>query len=47
MCSGFSVGYDWDGARTRRIKLLKIGLSLVIGFILLAGPAMILIRAHP
>lgn len=23
----FSVVYDWDGAKTRRIKILKIGVS--------------------
>ena len=39
--------YDWDGAKTRRIRILKIGVSLLLGLTLLAGPAMVLVRAHP
>ncbi|WP_143525590.1 hypothetical protein, partial [Rhizobium hainanense] len=38
----FSVAYDWDGARTRRIKILKVGVSLLLGLMFLAGPAMVL-----
>lgn len=41
------MAYDWDGVRTRRIKILKIGVSLLAGLALLAGPGMILLRAHP
>ncbi|GES45983.1 hypothetical protein RsS62_52350 [Rhizobium dioscoreae] len=39
--------YDWDGVRTLRIKILKIGVSLLLGLTFLAGPAMVLVRAHP
>ncbi|AGB73371.1 hypothetical protein RTCIAT899_PB00340 (plasmid) [Rhizobium tropici CIAT 899] len=41
------MAYDWNGARTRRIKILKFVVSLLIGLTLLAGPAIMLVRAHP
>ncbi|AVA26397.1 hypothetical protein NXC24_PC01971 (plasmid) [Rhizobium sp. NXC24] len=38
--------YDWSGVRTRRIKVLKVGISLMIAAAALAGPAMVLLRSH-
>ncbi|AYG70322.1 hypothetical protein CCGE531_30065 (plasmid) [Rhizobium sp. CCGE531] len=43
----FYAAYYWNGARTRRIKILKFSVSLLIGLTLLAGPAIMLVRAHP
>jgi len=40
------LAYDWSGVRTRRIKALKVGISLVIAAAALAGPAMVLLRSH-
>lgn len=37
------MAYDWNGARTRRIRMLKIGVSLLLAIALLGGPAMLLV----
>jgi hypothetical protein len=39
------VNYDWSGARERRIKLLKAGISLLIVLAAISYPAMVLFRA--
>jgi hypothetical protein len=40
------VAYDRDGIRTRRIKILKTGISLMIASIVLTAPAMLLLKSH-
>jgi len=40
------LAYDWSGVRTRRIKALKLGISLVIVAAAVAGPAIILLRSR-
>jgi len=42
---GDELAYDWSGVRTRRIKALKLGISLVIVAAAVAGPAIILLRS--
>ncbi|WP_267880592.1 hypothetical protein [Rhizobium rhizogenes] len=38
--------YDSLGVRTRRVKILKIGISLMIASIVLTAPAMLLLKSH-
>jgi hypothetical protein len=40
------LAYDWNGVRTRRIKALRVGISVMIAAAALAGPAIILLRSH-
>ncbi|SCB46372.1 hypothetical protein GA0061102_105247 [Rhizobium miluonense] len=38
------MGYDWDGSKTRRIRKLKYGISLLLFAIFLAAPTMFLLH---
>ncbi|MGO4569172.1 hypothetical protein AB4Z52_30005 [Rhizobium sp. 2YAF20] len=39
------MNYNWSGARARRIRLVKAGISLLIVLAAISYPAMILFRA--
>jgi hypothetical protein len=41
---GVAVGYDWDGARTRRMILLKMGFAALATATVVLLPAAILMR---
>jgi len=41
---GADVEYDWSGARSRRIKMLKLGVPLLIVLATAAFPASLLLR---
>ncbi|MFS8113408.1 hypothetical protein QD460_16920 [Rhizobium jaguaris] len=34
------MGYDWDGVKSRRMRALKLGISLFIFAVTLVGPTM-------
>ncbi|MBB6485059.1 hypothetical protein GGD46_002339 [Rhizobium lusitanum] len=40
------MGYDWDGAKTRRIQKLKYGISLFLFTISLAAPTIFFLHFH-
>jgi len=40
------VAYDWNGGRTRRTEILKIGTSLMISSIAVTAPAMLLLKSN-
>ncbi|AVA23587.1 hypothetical protein NXC24_CH03977 [Rhizobium sp. NXC24] len=39
-----AMDYDWDGVKTRRMKILKLGISLFIFAMTLVGPTMFLLH---
>ena len=43
---GDELAYDWSGVRTRRVKIFKLGISLIIAAGAVAGPAMVLFSSH-
>ena len=38
------MDYDWDGVKTRRMRMVKLGISLFIFAMTLAGPTMFLLH---
>jgi hypothetical protein len=40
------MNYDWDGVKTRRIKALKIGVSLLLAGITLVAPKLFMLKFY-
>lgn len=39
------MGYDWSGERTRRVKMMRYGVAIVLAIGLIAGAASLTMQA--